>query len=162
MIDRLFKFIYNNFKNILIVSFFIFLTGTIYLFSRRNEDANSFGANMLIEIFIGGLFLVVPILFGIYIVNKGKEIHFYEKIKKLLSTLRSHRENGGIKPLATRAIVMEFSNTVGDEFLKEDWIKSAAQLRDTFGTAKCGLCGLTADTVNDKCIHCKLNCFAWS
>lgn len=115
----------------------------------------------MVEFFIGGLFLIVPILIGIYVGRKQKELQFYDRIKYLLSTIKKHRKNGDINPEATRNIVMEFSSSLGDEILEEDWLKKVIRTDWKFDEAKCGVCGLNADMVNDKCKHCKLDCFAW-
>jgi hypothetical protein len=161
MSERFFRTILKNLKFILIVSSIIFIGGSFYLILNWAKQASTFGDNILIEVFVGGLFLIIPILFGIFLGKKLKEIQFYDKIKNLLLTVKRHRENGDIEPEATRNLIVEFSNTLGNDVLEEDWLKNVIRVDQTYDTKDCGVCGLMAETVNEKCKYCKLNCFAW-
>ena len=161
MFDKLFVIIFKYSRAIFWVALLIFGAGSCYLIFKWTKPANSFGDNIMVEFFVGGLFLIVPILIGIYVGTKQKELQFYNRIRHLLSTIKRHRKNGDIKPEATRNIVVEFSSSLGDEILEEDWLKKAIRTDWKVEEAECGVCGLNADTVNDKCKHCKLDCFAW-
>ncbi|RYZ88393.1 MAG: hypothetical protein EOP04_09505 [Proteobacteria bacterium] len=161
MIDKGLYFISKNLKTLLIIVLLVFGGGAIYLSSKWKKDATTFGDNILIEFVIGGLFLVVPVLLGVYVGKKSKELQFYTRMKTLLATISSHRKKGDIQQEATRNIVIEFSDALGEGVLDEDWLKNVIRKDWLFDEKECGVCGLRADVVNEKCKHCKLDCFAW-
>ena len=161
MFDKAIVYLFRKSKPILISVSILFGSGTIILLLKWDDPASSFGHNILIEFFVGGLFTIVPLVFGVYIGKKHKELQFYNRIKNLLNSIKSRRINGDISPEATRAIVTEFSILHGEEILEEEWLKKVIQTDWNFTNANCGVCGLTAKTTNGKCQYCKLDCFAW-
>src|SRR5258705_7712505 len=106
MLDKVFIYLFQKTKPILIVGLIIFGSGTCYLIFKWGENANTFGHSILIEFFIGGLFTIVPVFLGVYIGKKYKEIQFYNRIKNLLNTIKLHRKSGDITSAATRNIVI--------------------------------------------------------
>jgi hypothetical protein len=161
MLDKFFILLFQKSKTILIAALIIFGGGTCFLVFKWQEPPKTFGHNILIEVFIGGLFTIVPIVFVVYVGKKFKEIEFYNRIKNLLNTIKAHRKNGDITPVATRNIVIEFSNLHGEEILEEEWLKKVIRSDWNFNNEQCGVCGLQANTTNNKCQNCKLDCFAW-
>lgn len=106
--------------------------------------------------------LFVPLTIGIFIWAKIEEDDFYDDITHLLHLLKRNRMSDKVKKEVARDFVEELARSFGDEILSDpkfDRLAKANSRDKDF--VECGICGLPARIVDDKCAKCKLKCFAW-
>ncbi|MCW3106375.1 MAG: hypothetical protein JWQ09_881 [Segetibacter sp.] len=158
--EKIEAWVHRNIRRFTIVWFFVFFLGTCYLITKWCVGANTFGDNLLIEFFVGGLFFTLPLILT-EVILKGRERQVYLKIIPIIKRLKHHREGGTLSEEATRDLVIEVSNSIDKEILEKAWTEEVIMTHWVKEGTKCEVCLLRVDKVNDKCEHCKLSCFAW-
>ncbi|MGB7202501.1 MAG: hypothetical protein WBD16_09560 [Pyrinomonadaceae bacterium] len=168
--DKPMSWLNKNLTWALAASLIVFVIATGYLmfdlngYARGGWQANYYFDNVLIEVVVGGLFMVVPIFVGVHLGKKLKEYAFYANIKRVIDKIRILRQEGSLAPKKAKELVIEISDSMGQEVLDASWASGLSILPPTPEYIRtCNVCGEDGhlDDTKTKCRDCKLSCFLW-
>jgi len=150
-----------------------------YLAFHWNCSANDYSDNVIIELFVGLLVAVIPLLIGLGIGRRINSDIYHLKFRELFNQIAQLRKNSllrlreynklsekdkeQISGQITRQLVIDITKNLGEDITHQEWYEKlqeqikATEIRNT----DCGVCGLPVEAPNNKCKFCKLNCFAW-
>jgi hypothetical protein len=152
------------FKIILLLLALFLIASLIMFFVFGSCSAGNFRDNIYVEFIIGGLMLMIPIVVAATIGKKIAKGLFYSDIERVIRKIKEERENENITKLGARSIVKETVSTFGKGILEDPLFERLSKTSDpiSFENMQCGVCGLEAElAINNRCVNCKLDCFAW-
>jgi len=158
------KFIKKYWYEILIFFLIFFLLGTGVLIYYGSAKAETYNSNILVEIFIGGLMLMAPIIISLSIGKWITKNLFYNDIETVIRKIKEERASKNITEEGARSMVKIVSSTFGRDILEDPLLTRLPRSTDPIlhENIKCGVCGLDAQlAINNHCVNCKLDCFLW-